>query len=132
MVNMCVVQGCVVGTAKQNVTRHEFPKQRARCSLWRRCVQTARSHWEPTCYSHVCSQHFVSVDFVNNVEYQMGYAKKRVTSKTAVSTIFPLKLSDSQRSVGIGGDGAAAATRPVVRKRVGAAIGPYLFAMSMV
>ena len=26
MVNNCVVQGCVVGTAKQNVTLHEFPK----------------------------------------------------------------------------------------------------------
>ena len=26
MVNNCVVQGCVVGTAKQNVTLREFPK----------------------------------------------------------------------------------------------------------
>ena len=26
MVNNCVVQGCVIGTAKQNVTLREFPK----------------------------------------------------------------------------------------------------------
>ena len=26
MVNNCVVQGCVVGMAKQNVTLREFPK----------------------------------------------------------------------------------------------------------
>ena len=26
MVNNCLVQGCVVGTAKQNVTLREFPK----------------------------------------------------------------------------------------------------------
>ena len=65
---------------------------------WRRFVQTTRSHWEPTHRSHVCSQHFVSLDFVNDVEYQKGYAKKRVISKTAVPTIFPSKLSVSQRS----------------------------------
>ena len=60
----------------------------------------------------------VSRDFVNDVEYQLGYAKKRVISKTAVPTIFPSKVSDSRGSVsGLGGNGAAAATRPVVRKR---------------
>ena len=102
MVNTFVVQGCIVCTAKQNVTLHEFPKQR---SLWRRFVQTTRSLWEPTHHSHVCSQRFVSLDFVNDVEYQKGYAKKRVISKTAVPTIFPSKLSDSQRSVGgLGGN----------------------------
>ena len=90
MVNTCVVQDCIVSTAKQNVTLHEFPKQRARRSLsWRRFVQTTRSHWEPTHHSHVCSQHFISLDFVNDVEYQKGYAKKRVISKTAVPAIFP-------------------------------------------
>ncbi len=50
-------------------------------------------------------QHFVSLDFVNDVEYQKGYAKKRVISTTAVPTIFPSKLSDSRRSVGgLGGN----------------------------
>ena len=27
MINTCFVQGCAVGTAKQNVTLHEFPKE---------------------------------------------------------------------------------------------------------
>ena len=31
--------------------------------------------WLRAC--HMCSQHFVSYDFVNNVEYQMGHSKKR-------------------------------------------------------
>ena len=30
MVNNCVVQGYIVGTAKQNVTLRGFPKERAR------------------------------------------------------------------------------------------------------
>ena len=78
MVNTCVVQGCVVGTAKQNVTLHEFPKDRAWHSLCYGGVSYRRREaTEPTPCSHVCSQHFVSHDFVNNVEYQMGYAKKR-------------------------------------------------------
>ena len=69
MVNTCVVQGCVVGTLKQNVP---LP-----------CVQST----------------LLSLDFVNDDENQKGYAKKRVINKTAVPAIFPSKLSDSQRSV---------------------------------
>ena len=38
MVNNRVLQGCVVGTAKQNVTLREFLKERARRQLWRRFV----------------------------------------------------------------------------------------------
>ena len=108
MVNKCVVQCWVVGTPKQNVTMHEFPKERASRSLWWRFVQTTRSHSVPTHHSYVSSQHFISLDFVNDVESQKGYAKKRVINKTAVPAIFPSKLSDSQRSVkkvgGLGGN----------------------------
>ena len=112
MVNTCVAQGCVVRMAKQNVTVHEFPKERARRSLWRRFVQTTRSHWEPTRHSQLYSKHYISCDFVNDVEYQMGYAKKRVISKTAVPTIFPSKVSDSQCSVdGLGGNDEFGARR---------------------
>ena len=111
---------CRVASSKQNVTLLEFPKERARHRLWRPFVQTTPSHCEPTRHSHVCSQHFVSREFVNDVEYQMDYVKKRVISKTVVPTIFPSKVSDSQRSVsGLVGNGAAAGAtrRRLVRKR---------------
>ena len=49
--------------------------------------------------SHVCSQHYVSLDFINDVESHKDYAKKRVINKAAVLAFFPSKLSDSQRSV---------------------------------
>ena len=63
-----------------------------------------------------CSQHLVNLDLVNDVEYHMVFAKKRVISKTAVPTIFLSKLSDSQCSVdGLGGNGAAAAMPKAVR-----------------
>ena len=105
------MQGCDVDTPKQNVIiLHEFLKVRARRSLWRHFIQTTRSHLEPTRHSHVCSQNFISLDFVNDFESQKGYAKKRVISKTAVPAIFPSKLSDSQRSVdGLGGNVPVAA-----------------------
>ena len=90
MVNNCVVQGCVVGTAKQNVTLHEFPKS----SPYRRLEATGL----PTRHSHVCSPHFVSLDFVNDVEYYW-LRKERVINKTAVPTMFPSKCAISQRSL---------------------------------
>ena len=88
MVNTCVVQGCIVCTAKQNVTLHEFPKQRARRSLWRRFVQTTRSLWEPTHHSHVCSQHVVSPDFVNDVEYRRATQRNESSARLLYRQFF--------------------------------------------
>ena len=70
MVNNCVVQGCVVGTAKQNVTLLEFPKSsRQDASYGDVSYRRLEATGLPTRHSHVCSPHFVSLDFVNDVEY---------------------------------------------------------------
>ena len=90
MVNTCVVQACVVGTAKQNVTLHEFSKERAIRQLWSRFVQTTRSHWEPTRHSHVCSPQFVSLDFINDVEYY-GLRKETSHRQDCCPNNFPIK-----------------------------------------
>ena len=61
MVSNCVVQGCVVGTAKQNVTLRGFPKERAAsktpCSyvggvLYRRLEATESGRVTPMCAVH--------------------------------------------------------------------------------
>ena len=70
MVNNCVVQGCVVGTAKQNVTLREFPKlSRQDASYGGVSYRRLEATGLPTRHSHVCSPHFISLDFVNDVEY---------------------------------------------------------------
>ena len=99
MENTCIMQGCVVGKAKQNVTLHEFSKERERRQLWRRFVQTTRSHWKPTGHSHVCSSHTSFLLTLLTMSNTMGFEKKRVISKTAVPTSFPSKLALSQRSL---------------------------------
>ena len=90
MVNNNIVQGCVVGTVKQNVTLREFPKERARRQLWRRLVGTTRSHWERMRHSHVCSPHLVFLDFINDVEYY-GLHKETSHQQDCCPKHFPIK-----------------------------------------
>ena len=52
MVNNCVVQGYIVGTAKQNVTLRGFPKERARRQLCRRRFVTESGRVTPICAVH--------------------------------------------------------------------------------
>ena len=80
MVNNCVMQGCVVGTAKQNVTLHEFPKASQRVT--------------PMCAVH--TSFLLTLLTMSNT---IGFAKKRVINKTAVPTMFPSKRAVSQRSL---------------------------------
>ena len=68
MVNKCIVQGCVACTAKQNVTLPEFPKASGQDASYGG-VSYRRFEAERTRHSHVCSPHFVSLDFINDVEY---------------------------------------------------------------
>ena len=58
MVNNCVVQGYIVGTAKQNVTLHGFPKERARRQLcWRRFVSSRLKATESGRVTPICAVH---------------------------------------------------------------------------
>ena len=57
MVNNCVVQGYIVGTAKPNVTLCGFPKERARRQLcrrvsYRRLKATESGRVTPMCAVH--------------------------------------------------------------------------------
>ena len=101
MVNNCVVQGCVVGTAKQNVTLHEFPKERTRKTPVMAAFRiddskplTGSGRVTPMCAVH--TSFLLTLLTMSNT---MGFAKKRVISKTAVPNIFPSKLALSQRSL---------------------------------
>ena len=102
MVNTCIVQGGIVGTAKQNVTLHEFLKERARRQLWRHFIQMTRSHWEPRRHSHVCSPHFVSLDFINDVEY---YGHRNESSARLLSQPFSHLNSRCRNTQSVGGRG---------------------------
>ena len=72
------------GETKRNCTNF-------RKSLWRRFVQTMRSHWEPTRHSHVCRPHYVSLDFINDVEYY-GLRKETSHQQDCCPNHLPSKL----------------------------------------
>ena len=89
MVNNCVVQGYVVGTGKQNVTLHEFPKANGQDASYdgvsyRRLEATGSGRVTPMCAVH--TSFLLTLLTMSNT---MGFAKKRVISKTAVPTTFP-------------------------------------------
>ena len=100
MVNNCVVQGCVVGTAKQNVTLREFPKasrQDASCGGAFRIDDSKRlgsRRVTPMCAVH--TSYLLTLLTMSNT---ISFAKKRVINKTAVPTMFPSKRAVSQRSL---------------------------------
>ena len=85
MVNNCVVQGCVVGTAKQNMTLREFPKASRQDASYGGAFRIDESK---RLGSRRVTPMFVSLGFVNDV-----------INKTAVPTMFPSKRAVSQRSL---------------------------------
>ena len=99
MVNNCVVQGCVVGTAKQNMTLREFPKasrQDASCGGAFRIDDSKRlgsRRVTPMCAVH--TSYLLTLLTMSNT---IGFAKKRVINKTVVPTMFP-SSAVSQRSL---------------------------------
>ena len=104
MVNNCVVQGCVVGTAKQNVTLREFPKasrQDASCGGAFRIDDSKRlgsRRVTPMCAVHTLFLLTLLMTLLT-MSNTIGFAKKRVINKTAVSTMSPSKRAVSQRSL---------------------------------
>ena len=100
MVNNCVVQGCVVGTAKQNVTLREFPKasrQDASCGGAFRIDDSKRLGSRRV--TPMCAVHTSFLLTLLTMSNTVGFAKKRVINKTAVLTMFPSKCAVSQRSL---------------------------------
>ena len=100
MVNNCVVQGCVVGTAKQNVTLREFPKasrQDASCGGAFRIDDSKRLGSRRV--TPMCAVHTSFLLTLLTMSNTIGFAKKRVFNKTAVPTMFPSKRAVSQRSL---------------------------------
>ena len=95
MVNNCVVQGCVVGTAKQNVTLREFPKasrQEASCIDDSKRLGSRR-------VTPMCAVHTTFLLTLLTMSNTIGFAKKRVINKTVVPTMFPSKRAVLQRSL---------------------------------
>ena len=100
MVNNCVVQGCVVGTAKQNVTLREFPKasrQDASCGGAFRIDDSKRLGSRRV--TPMCAVHTLFLLTLLTMSNTIGFAKKRVINKTAVPTMSPSKRPVSQRSL---------------------------------
>ena len=100
MVNNCVVQGCVVGTAKQNVTLREFPKasrQDASCGGAFRIDDSKRLGSRRV--TPMCAVHTLFLLTLLTMSNTIGFAKKRVINKTAVPTMSPSKRAVSQRSL---------------------------------
>ena len=82
MVNNCVVQGCVVGTAKQNVTLREFPKasrQDASCGGAFRIDDSKRLGSRRV--TPMCAVHTSFLMTLLTMSNTIGFAKKRVISQ---------------------------------------------------
>lgn len=47
--------------------------------------------------NYICMKHFKKEDIENGVEYEMGFAKKRILKRGVVPTIFKVELSDAER-----------------------------------
>ena len=91
MVNNCVVQGYVVGTGEQNVTLREFPKASGQDASYDgvsyiRLEATGSGRVTPMCAVH--TSFLLTLLTMSNTN-TMGFAKKRVISKTAVPATFP-------------------------------------------
>ena len=100
MVNNCVVQGYVVGTAKQNVTLREFPKasrQDASCGGAFRIDDSKRLGSRRV--TPMCAVHTLFLLTLLTMSNTIGFAKKRFINKTAVPTMSPSKRAVSQRSL---------------------------------
>ena len=94
MVNNCVVQGCVVGTAKQNVTLREFPKtsrQDASCGGAFRIDDSKRLGSRRV--TPMCAVHTLFLLTLLPMSNTIGFAKKRVINMS------PSKRAVSQRSL---------------------------------
>ena len=96
MVNNCVMQGCVVGTAKQNVTLREFPKASRQDASYGidDSKRLGSRRVTPMCAVH--TSFLLTLLTMSNT---IGFAKKRVINKTAVPTMFPSKHAVSQRAL---------------------------------
>ena len=91
MVNNCVVQGYIVGTAKQNVTLRGFPKERARRfnmpAAFRRLKATESGRVTPMCAVH--ASFILTLLTMSNT---MGFKESsRQQDCCYVPTIFPSK-----------------------------------------
>ena len=85
------MQGCVVGSAKQNVTLREFPKERAVMGAFR--IDDSKPLTGSGRVSPMCAVHTSFLLTLLTMSNTMGFAKKQVFSKTAVPIFFQSKLA---------------------------------------
>ena len=98
MVNNCVVQGCVVGTAKQNVTLREFPKASRQDASCGGALDDSKRLGSRR-VTPMCAVHTSFLLTLLTMSNTIGFAKKRVVNKTAVPTMFPSKRFRNAHSV---------------------------------
>ena len=82
------MQGCVVGSAKQNVTLRQFPKERKTPVMAAFRVDDSKPLTESGRISPMCAVHSSFLLTLLTMSNTMGFAKKRVFSKTAVPFFF--------------------------------------------
>ena len=85
----CVAANCNNSQATQNITMHEFARNRSAVRRkWVKFVQFKRADFDAAPrHAHLCNEHFGECDFVNFMEYQMGFASKRNLKRTAFPSV---------------------------------------------
>ena len=83
---LCSISGCRT-ISKRGVTLHALPKDATVRQQWLAFVRKANQKEITGKSSHVCSQHFREVDFINRKKVELGYAQKLILAEGAVPSI---------------------------------------------
>ncbi|XP_049314879.1 THAP domain-containing protein 3 isoform X2 [Bactrocera dorsalis] len=92
----CAVSNCTSHNGqKESCSFFNFPVNEELSKKWalfcrRKKVFNART-------SYICMKHFKKEDIENGVEYEMGFAKKRILKRGVVPTIFKVEVSNPER-----------------------------------
>ena len=84
----CVAANLNNSQATQNITMHEFPRNRAGVRRkWIKFVHFKRADVDAAPHhAHLCSEHFAECDFANLIEYRISKRKLKPTAFPSVRT----------------------------------------------
>ena len=78
MLAYCVATNCNNSQTTPGITMHEFPRNQPAVRLkWIKFIQFKWADFLAALHhAHLCSEHFSDCDFVNPMEYRVGFASK--------------------------------------------------------
>lgn len=100
MVKRCAVGGCSQ-ESYQGVPLLSFPSDKKLSKKWDAFILKTRVDWfigKGDGFDEVCALHFEPKDFVNLMQWKMGFANGLRRTKFAVPSILPSQVNSDNRS----------------------------------